>query len=119
MINPNTLGMGPETREDVRTYGPRPGYSGFRLEDSGSTFGHPIDIPDTTGLGPETLYFRLKEALMVCFHKLVLSCSSNPAHANALPFLSSPSHLSKTRVRVFPFFLNIMDKSLRMNLLDD
>ena len=103
VINPDTPGFSPETLGrrsdirsstrilrvlarrlwvDVRTSDPPPGYFGF--------------WPRYSGFLPE-------EVLTVCFHKLVLSCSLNPAHVNALPFLSSPSHLSKTRVRVFPF----------------
>jgi hypothetical protein len=35
-------------------------------------------------------------------HKLVLPCSPNPAGANPLPFWSSPSFLSKTRVHTSP-----------------
>jgi hypothetical protein len=35
-------------------------------------------------------------------HKLVLSCSPNPAGANPPPFWSSPSFLSKTRVHASP-----------------
>jgi hypothetical protein len=35
-------------------------------------------------------------------HKLVLSCSPNPVGANPLPFWSSPSFLSKTRVHASP-----------------
>jgi hypothetical protein len=35
-------------------------------------------------------------------HKLVLSCSPNPAGANPLPFWSSPSFLCKTRVHASP-----------------
>ena len=36
--------------------------------------------------------------------QVVLSCRPKPVHAKPLPFLSSPSSLSKTRVRVFPLY---------------
>ena len=37
-------------------------------------------------------------------YKLVLSCCPKPVHAKPLPFLSSPSFLSKTRVHAFPLY---------------
>ena len=35
----------------------KPGYSGYRLGDFGTRFGHPVLSPDTSSFGTETLEF--------------------------------------------------------------
>ena len=45
----------------------------------------------------------VQRSLNYC-HKLVLYCCPNSAHTNPLPCLSSPLFLSKTKVRMFPFY---------------